>query len=618
MIYNYHCVACGSLLEGWEVKFDLARIIGLYCNGIDHRLFLIDATQLQELADKNHLKLVHGQSEKIVVTLHDFLTATVTNIESLTGRSINFGKRENVTMQSLPAFSEELLMTWNADIEKSVCEEFYIELISAFSLSNDVTKHIQLLETEFKNADKDFITKIRNNLSNHVATAYIMPEYFEGGKSSDIYSIHFSRNAEKTPMEAFLSSEEIRGYCPVCGKPVLKGTGMYQHIMIGFIGFHATGKTMLIISMIRELQKSYNVLGISHPGQPLSDGNEVERKRQFDMFDRGWAACSSEADPRIGSTSMNLQSADRKINKILTLVNLPGESFFEVGNHAPSILLTACDIYFYCSPIRTWDDEIMTRLGYNQRVEGNRDIEVVTSLYREIVLDRKKHRRIPPLCIVLTKTDLVGEPHMNIAEDNPVRRIKTSKFYEFSSELDDLSLTYDTCEDSYVKTSIKTACVLLNAMQNVTYLCMLSCSATGRETMSYMGTLDSSESYTENAHPQPFNGSGLDSLWRWILRIVGLTMDSRGHGFLKTIPSYSEIYMNSDTAVTDDTFSSLDYEIRKRLIAINQLFINGSPLDRSLAYALTGPVKRKFFQKEEDARQELINNIIESNRINSR
>ena len=94
----------------------------------------------------------------------------------------------------------------------------------------------------------------------------------------DLYDKVFIRRKTGKSPSFFLPREKIRGYCPECNKPVLDGSGKYEHFLVGFLGAQSAGKTSLFVSMINDLPNYFGKLGIELPEVLCEENIEKVKK----------------------------------------------------------------------------------------------------------------------------------------------------------------------------------------------------------------------------------------------------------------------------------------------------------------------------------------------------
>ncbi len=639
MIYDYYCMDCGNKFKGEEIRFDLGEIIGVRSKEAaegdggqsvfsKNEAMLIDVEKLKELAVKSKVKLVHGEKVRLCVTLRDFLKIMGGNVGEKENRATLMTEMmEESRHDELKDILREVYRTSeNAEVEDQEINAFKARLDTAFPLSEDAENFIRKWEEagNLSEAQQQTIRNIRSSMENYIAYVYIVPEFFENGKSDKLYSIRYTRDKNAATMMTPAAPTEIRGYCPKCGKPVLKNAGKCPHEMIGLLGVQSAGKTSLVVAMVRELQNSFEELGVAYPGQLLCDSRYRIMQDNFELYDNGWAVGKT---PILGTggtfnATLFLSSPDNRIQKLVTFADIAGELCYDINNKAVNIrafnefpLVKACDMYIMCTCI--------DQSGYGnadgvtvKKMPPEAPLDITFTMYDEIYKDNvAKGRRIPPLCIVLTKTDMVTKPNFVKAEDNPVYKIKTSKNYQFASPLENLGMTYDSFKSVNIREPIRRACTLYNQMSGKTYISMMSCSALGRKGTLYSGNIDEIVPYMEDGEEMPFERVRLKDLWNWILKVSGLTGVDAPKGYLMpAIPSYKETYSMDNQGRQKNTFNGNMAELRKRLACVSSLFLNQSDLDGQLMRALSEPVKKWPWQREDDVRMENIDSIVESNR----
>ena len=622
MIHDYYCMDCGNRLKGEEIMFNLGEILGIKRtagtgdNGsgpeetasLSERAMLISVDKLMEIARKNKVQLKHGERVMIRVTLRDFLTIMGSNVGRAQGRENMMAELMDRSKKSdLRQVLREVYSTGeNAEVEDHLINAFRAQLETAFPLSEKAEKFIWELEENenITEEEKKLIGDIRDSMENYVAITYLEPEFFENGRSDKIYTVRYTKDPEAAVLNTPAAPLEIRGYCPKCGKPVLCDAGKYPHQLIGLLGVQSAGKTSLVVALVRELQEFYFDLGVAYPGQLLCDSRYEIMRDNFELYDNGWAVAKTPIIGTGGTFNATLLLGDRdneENKKLITFADIAGELCYDVDKKAVDMrafrqfpLVKACDMYVLCTCI--------DQSGYGNADGENKKLmppeaplDITLSIYNEIYKDTVKGRKIPPLCIVLTKTDMVGKPNMNHDEKNPLDGIAANPNYQFKTQLENLRMTYDSFQEQNIRIPIRRACALYHEISKKAYVSMMSCSALGRKGEMFKGNLENITPYTEDGKERPFERIRLSDLWSWILQVSGLSAVGESNYHVVRIPSFREYY---SVESVDARFIT---NLRRRLNGVSQLFINSSNQDRVLASALKGPVKRRFLQKEQDA-----------------
>ena len=635
MIYKYYCMDCGNHFNGEEIKFDLGEILGFRGDSsqradaespagdmihTNSRAMQIGSNQLIALAKKNRVELKHGQRVKLRVSLRDFLMIMGANVgreqnrEKLLVELMNQSKHSDLrnVLREVYSTGESL------EVEEQMIGAFKAQIDTIFPLSEEAEKYVW--ENESKPEKKDELKIIRDSNANYMATVYLEPEFFDNGRSPYLYTVRYTKDPGAAVLNTPAAPLEIRGYCPKCGKPVVVGAGKYPHKLIGLLGVQSAGKTSLVVAMVRELQASYGELGVAYPGQLLCDSRYEIMKTNFELYDNGWAVGKT---PIIGTggtfnATLLLSSRDGQNKKLITFADIAGELCYDIDKRAVNVrafnqfpLVKACDMYVMCSCI--------DQTGYGnadgkvvKRMPPEAPLDITISMYNTIANDPALGGRIPPLCIVLTKTDMVGRPQMNKDPENPVDKIQKNRNYEFLTQLENLSMTYDSFQSQNIREPIRRACALFTEMKERTYVTLMSCSALGRKGSLYTGNMDMITPYVEDGEEKPFERIRLKDLWSWIVQTAGLAEVGTTGMTLKGIPSFREKYAR--TAGNPDMYSMTVPDIRRRLNCISQLFMNMSFTDRSLVEAIYGQIHVGIFQKEENVRKEKVEEVLTAQR----
>ena len=624
MVYNYYCVDCGKEFRASEISFDLADLLGIHVKNksgsaeadkrmtrnlnqdeeyeehkfVKGKITQLNVQKLWELAKKQNLNLVHGRRVFLRVTLMDFLKIMGENMGRESGRGELLGDTmiHYTRSQLFQALEEVFYTSENREVEQNIIRDWQNALLARFRLSVDAEKYINKLGED--DSKKDFISKMRDNTANYEAGFWLEPEFFENGTHQSIYTIRYSQN-EGTPfMEDIHEPLTIRGYCPNCGQPVIAGAGKYPHELVGMLGAQSAGKTSLILALISQLNESFTEYGIGYPGAPLCDSRYNIMQRNHKLYDNGWAVVKTNADSNEGTfnISFRLSNQENTVTKLITLVDIAGEQCFDLKYNVVNQsafktypLIGQCSMYMLCSCI--------DQTGY-----GNADGETTIIPPRALIqiaqqIYERRTDKIPPLCLVMTKTDLAVNPKGMTNGENPFESINTSEKYEFASQLEDLKLTYNTTNDPNIRQPLNWCKLTYDGMQQKTYVSMLSCSALGRSGKRYQGNIQDIRPYTVNGYSVPFKRTRMSDLWKWILQVAGLSpVDDTGKT-LPHIPSYKEYYALPGSA-NGKYYKATPESMYNRCVAIQRLFINQSETDRQIIRELVK--QRKWHEPKLD------------------
>ena len=239
--------------------------------------------------------------------------------------------------------------------------------------------------------------------------------------------------------------------------------------------------------------------------------------------------------------------------------------------------------------------------------------EAVVQIANGIYEQRRQNAKVPPMCIVMTKADMARKPVSQPGEDNPLHSIKTaSSSYLFASQLNDLSLIYDTCPDTDIREPLFWANNAFHEMKAQTYVSMMACSALGRLAYRYEGKtidLDMPE-YKDpvTKEPAPFIRKGIEVLWKWVLQVGGIVPIQNTKYRFPSIPSYIERYGNGQ-----DMYRISEDELKKRIAGITRMFINVSDTDKKIFALISAPKEKTGFLNHHNDRQAQLERICHNN-----
>ena len=574
MIYDYYCVDCGNKIEGGKIKFDLAEMIGLKTGdnrvGFD-KYAQVSVGQLKGLADACKQELVHGERTKIEISLRDFLQIMGWNAGGIERRQLMATYQYNELSEALEPFlktgeNEEGIETLLNDYQRALKNKFEFRMA--------------------KRADEKITEEERQDTRNYKAEFWIKPEFLENGRSDQLYTVQYSQIEGLANMETLAAPTEIRGYCPHCGKPVLKGTGKYQHLLVGLLGAQSSGKTSTIVAMVHQILESYDKLGVKFPGNILCDSRYQAMQDNILLFEKGWAVRKTDekSNDKTFNASLLLESKVLGIKKVLTFVDIAGEQCFNLSTETINRtafraypLINSCDIYLLCSCI--------DQTGY-----GNADGEqafippqAVLQVAKGIYDGLREPEKVPPLGIIMTKADMAASACSAAAPDNPFAAIQTNRDYIYQDALDALSNTYDMIGSENIREPLRWSCKAYEDFKDRTYMMMMSCAALGRNAVKYNGVMDNIRPYADNSDRFiPFHPIRLLDLWGWILKNAGLApVTDTGYSF-RNVPNYTEKYILSNTSQDIRENHMLAYksnEAFRRCQNIVKIFMNPSRND---------------------------------------
>lgn len=616
MIYNYYCMDCGNLISGNEISFDLGGLI----SGNEEnaplsigRLSKITAQELVFLAKRHNIELSHNHKTRMIVSLREYLKILVRNKGKAEGRELAIMQEfRSISAEDIDGFLNEAVgiiyeTAEGQEVEAEKIKAYVSYLKSWFPLSDSVEKQI-IAEDSNGEGGIQTIRALKKNPGNYEAGFWIEPVFFEDGKSSSLYSVRASRTehaASYAPISVFVvfrgkeRPHEIRGYCPICGKPVVKGAGKYPHIMVGMLGAQSAGKTSLIMSMIRELKKddTYRQLNLEYPGEILCDSKYLVMRKNEELYDKGWAVEKTLADTDANTFNATYLFSDRNgiTSKLVTLIDIAGEQCYdkEIGGLSTVAekifpLITQCSLYILCSCIdqTAYGNADGKAAEEEERIEPHAVMQIAKDIYK---VRKVRKEKMPPLCIVMTKDDLARDANGQPDDNNPFAGIKpvSEANYLFASKLSDLSLTYESCPDPNIRQSLSWAVNVFDQMTTKTYVSMMSCSALGRLAARYEGNPDKIPIYKDPVTHEavPFTRKNITDLWKWVLMAGGIVPVMGTTYRFPHIPSFIESYGNGP-----GMFRINVPELKNRLAGIQRMFINVSRKDYQIYQELITPV----------------------------
>lgn len=580
MIYDYYCVDCGRKFGGEEISFDLAELLEIQSvlgkDGIKSQVTQVSSKKLEEMARCSGSNLKHGEKCKIELTLKELLEIMGENAGGQSTREL-MSTYEYSKLQQ--AVSMVFINVANTEVAARLEQEYSAALSNKFVCILDEAEEEELEDT-----------------SNYRAFFWVEPEFFEDGKSDKLYTVKYS--AEKNPvnMKRILAPTQIRGYCPICGQPVLNGSGKYRHTMVGLLGAQSAGKTSLIVAMIHELQKNFRNLGIKVPGNVLCDSRYRDMEMNMTLYRNYWAVRKTLADTSAGTfnASLLLESDDEKQKQIITFIDIAGEQCYnvetqEMNSTALEVypLINSCQIYLLCTCI--------DQTGYGNAEGEGRIIppEAVLRIAQGIYENLRDKKEVPPLCIVATKADMACTSAAGKRKDNPFEKLHAGKEFLHNGQLDIMKNIYDIVEDENIREPLRWCCDTFLELKNKTYISMMSCSALGRKGVLYEGKMEEIAPYRAPGSDvvEPFAPQRLEALLQWILQVAGVLNVQGEKQALPCIPAYGESYQAD--RIENTAPNGLHRTVwpvgqaKRRILAVRKLFLNWSELDRKMYDAYT-------------------------------
>ncbi len=591
MVYDYYCVNCGNKMHAGEIKFDLAELIGLRdpSKTTADKISLVSPNVLLANIERSGGKLVHKQPCKVEFPLNIYLGILGQNSD-----------RPNVDMQKIMMYSYD-------ELEEAVGLIFSSNE-NREAAQQKINEYVAELESHFlyKGPKGENERQGRHKTSNYYATFILYPEFFDDGKSKELYTLRYSYNIAEPNPRSIQAPEEIRGYCPKCGKPVLMHAGKYPHVLIGLLGAQSAGKTTLIMSMLEEMKHSYDAIGINYPDNVLCDSRRDDVRKNMELYRKGWAMFKTSAQGENAfNASLLLESAKSHRRMIVTFADIAGEQCYDVDSDNMNLdalqkfpLINSCDAYILCSCLD------QTEYG-----NGNESLDLppdaVMKIARGIYSHLHDSRKVPPLCIFLTKADVAKSAAAQAAGNNPLAALRVSPLYNYKKLLDNLVTTYSAVGNEDIREPLRWCGRVFQEMQQYTYISMMSGSALGRGA-SPCPTPEAVEMCPDGK----FSRLRIDELLKWIFQTVGLVpVDEKGYCF-RVVPSYSERYTRKGEQINRDFFSVP--EAGPRSEGIQHVFMNRTPLDREINDIIHGKVEepRGFFFR--NANPTTVESVIEA------
>lgn len=609
MIYDYYCVDCGNKLKGAQIHFDLAELLGLRGTKgqMKSRMTQISSEELQKLASQSNTRLVHGKSCRIEITLLGLLRIMG---ENAGGEALK-NTMETFTRSTLiDALSEVYSTTENQEVQGDLISSFRDALISRFEYFGGQESIPEEDRDDLEKVEREL--QLRDDLERYRACFWVKPEYFEDGASEQIYSVSYTNEEHSPNYKKIMSPTEIRGYCPICGQPVLAGTGKYEHMLVGLLGVQSAGKTSTIVAMLKQIETSYHGLGLKYPGGALCDSRYEHRLINTKLYENGWAVKKTDKDTNIATfnASLLLQTENMSKTKILTFIDIAGEQCYDtttrtVNAEALEIypLINSCDMYLLCSCID------QNGYGNADGIKSNIPIDAVVEIARGIYGNLRNPAKVPPLCIVLTKADLAPEDMQPSVDENPFATMKVDAEYLYRDQITVLHTTYEQYDQENIQEPLRWCVATYEDMKKRTYVSMLSTSALGREATTFTGNEKEIDSYTNDDQKlRPFVRQRLDVLWKWITQVAGLgPIGNSGYCF-PYVPSYGESYADGGGDRADSATPRRVYTIaqsEQRINAVRNVFLNMSEQDNEILGIWEAVERRVPFRRGDDTEKKI-------------
>ena len=595
MIYDYYCIDCGKKFAGQEIRFDIAELIGLRGENDNEEEFavkitLVDLKKLNEYAKKSGVQenLRHGQECILKISLQEFL-------------SLMAGNQGNST-------AVEIIAKDNYDNLKEILKKLYTGTATGVDQDEQIDKFISTINAHFSKEKID--DGQERKLTDFVASFRIKPEFFEDGNSDAIYTVKYNYDLNATNLRDLGRGGVIRGYCPACGKIIVKGAGKHQHTLVGLLGAQRAGKTSTIVAMLEELRLNYARIGISYPGVPLYDSRSKDRDENLKLYQEGWAVKKTVADNNTGSFNATLliRSKNGEKEQIFTFVDIAGEQCYDketktVNMNALQVypLINGCHIFLLCTGI----------LPEEKKEDDNEEPippEAVLEISRGIYSNLREKQNVPPICIVATKADLAGKAVENHAKgSNPFAEIKCAEEYLYAREAQYFTTLYESATNEEVRRALKVCHSAYEELSQETYVSMISCWALGRKAES-QGDNKGVYKDPDTKSEKPFTRERIDCLCKWIFQVSGI-LDVDGYRF-SYIPSMGESYFldDSDYGTNGRRKVYSVYEACDRIEAVKKVFINLPEKEDSLEAELQYVMNKNYwgFNKEKRKRKAIL------------
>lgn len=573
MIYRYYCVNCGNQMNGEEIKFDLSELVGVRDasdeNTMANPAALITPKVLEANAEANGGRpLVHGKLCPITISLSTYLGI--------------LGRYTNKT-------TEMLAYGYNDDD--------LTDAVSQLVKTNENVEAAQEKLGEYVATIKNLFVADRNhegseNTKDYKRTFYVKPEYFENGRSPYMYSLEYSHDINSPVTKKIRAPQQIRGYCPKCGKPILLNAGKYPHVLVGLLGAQSAGKTTMILSMLQEIEQRFHELGIEYPGNVLCDSRYLITKQNQELFNKGWLPTKTNAT---GVNSFNasllLERSETHNKMLVTFADIAGEQCYDPETNQMKLeaterfpLINSCDVYILCTCLDRTQYVRADNAGKNKdEMPPQAVMMIANGIYENLRGYRKVAHKTPPLCIVMTKADVVTDAKAQPAANNPFDDIVIRKSYTYKSQFDNLSMTYKTFGEDKIREPLEWCCKAYTQMKEKTYVSMMACSATGR-----VGDVwDGGDSITMNDRGR-FKSLGTADLVKWVLQTIGLTPVMGNYRFW-CVPSHDEIYLRSKGGEKCRADHFTDKGAGERCAFIPFLFMNPTQTDADIYNASKKP-----------------------------
>ena len=546
----------------------------------------ISSDELREMASQNGIQLHDKKLAKIKISLHQFLSYMTIG----TGEKGVYANLTAEDKSSINALKNSILMGEQKASVESLAKRYWEAIKEKFRIKAEVN---QTVKRSIDEDDSESVGALINDTNNYEAYIEIIPYFFSQDSANPekhIYTLQYMKEGVKTKIRGKMG--QFRGYCtdPNCRKPILRYTGLYPHRVVGMLGAMSAGKTSMITAMTVEIEKEYASLGVKAiTGEEKLDDDDAEyREMDYQLFQHGWAVGKTSAQTKQGSYNVSFLLSDKDSQSekmILTLADIAGEKCYDPNKNTfdPKAFETFpmighCDAYLACACI---DQEGYGNAdGKKMQMPPSAIISIATGIIQKYY-DRED--KIPPLCIVMTKADMVADD-INVKDkvNNPFKNMRPDRNeYMFASELRDLTSIFNLTEKKSIEQSLQLCFETYEEMKRQTYTAILSAAAMGREAKKYTGDPQTIGYNMEVAPEGYFKPNRVSEIWKWILRVCGVVRVNSDFKFPE-VPSFLEYY-----SVDHSHYYNID-NCEDRISAIGYIGINVSNYDKKLYRVING------------------------------
>lgn len=392
-------------------------------------------------------------------------------------------------------------------------------------------------------------------------------------------------------------------------------------MLVGFLGAASAGKTSLFVSMINDVCHYSEQLGIELP-EILCDGKYDKIMSAITLNKYGWAVGKTDAQVVVEAYNATLLVKRRTGNKtiLLSFVDIAGELCYDQDIQDISLealqtfpLITSCHLYMLCTCV--------SQMGYGNAEENEQEnaaaidnralIQIANGIYRQ----RNNQDSIPPMCIVITKADMVlDDANMQNRRKTPFdlenmpelsgRKFVQQEVKNLKEQIEYLQKIYNATNDRDIIESLDWCKRTYDNSKTMTYMAILACSALGRPGRKFDNERDNLERGGDKFEPRR-----LKEIWSWILCNLGMMPVCENY-YLSYIPSFGEGFHMEDernqTYPVRRVFE--EKEEKSRTEAVYQLYLNPSEADQALhLYHMDPPRSWEFWEKNK--RMQILKNI---------